>query len=756
MKKSDDIPTIDYKQIFEHSPAAKLIIAVDAPVYTILDVNRAYLMRTNSTREDLLGKSVFNVFPASPDDGISENIALTIDSFERAIQTKEPHTMYDYRYDIPVRGSDKFEERYWTTTNTPLLDEHGNVKCLIHSPVNTTAIHKMEERAQERLFSILMQAPVGIGIFMGPEFRVELVNPPLCELYGTSPEEMFGRPVFDVLKHAKGMGFEELLENVRITGETYIGESVSVPIVRKGALEEVYVNFVYEPFRENDGSISGVIAVATEVTEEVRIRMKLKEAEERTRLAISATGLGTFDLNYQTNELVTSTVFSEIYGFQRQATRDEYLKVVHPDDLYIHQLAHKHALESRRLQYELRLVWADKSIRWIRVEGKVIFEAGQASRLLGTVLDITDQVEAKKERQKLIKLVSDSEELLRNITSAVPTGLWMADSDGSVTYINQTWIEWTGQPYEAHLGRGWINVMVKEDRRHIASSLLQAARSKTVFEVEFRFLHVDGKIHWAVASGSPQYNEDGGFTGYIGALVDITDLKHLQQQKDDFIGIASHELKTPVTSIKAYTQVLERMMLKNGHGKDAELIRKLDSQVNRLTKLIEDLLDVTKLNSGKLQFNDRNFDFNDLVRELLEDLQRTTESHILISELAPTVTVFGDRERIGQVLTNLITNAIKYSPKSNQIIVRSTIVGNEIQLSVKDFGIGIPKANLGRVFEQFYRVSGDMQHTFPGLGLGLYITAEIIKREHGRIWVTSQEGKGSTFCFSLPLIKENT
>jgi len=120
------------------------------------------------------------------------------------------------------------------------------------------------------------------------------------------------------------------------------------------------------------------------------------------------------------------------------------------------------------------------------------------------------------------------------------------------------------------------------------------------------------------------------------------------------------------------------------------------------------------------------------------------------------VTVFGDRERIGQVLTNLITNAIKYSPKSNQIIVRSTIVGNEIQLSVKDFGIGIPKANLGRVFEQFYRVSGDMQHTFPGLGLGLYITAEIIKREHGRIWVTSQEGKGSTFCFSLPLIKENT
>lgn len=756
MKRLDDKKTIDYKQIFDHSPAAKLIIAADAPVFTILDVNEAYLLRTNSTRDDLVGKSVFSVFPANPDDLVSENIALTIDSFEKVIETRQPHTISDYRYDIPVRGSDKFEERYWTTTNTPILDEEGNVRYLIHSPVNTTALHTMEKRAQERLFSTLMQAPVGIGIFIGPEFRVELINPPLCKLFGTTPDEIFGKPVFDVLKHAKGRGFEDLLERVMKTGIPHVGEAVTVPLVRQGILEEVYVSFVYEPFRESDGTISGVISVATEVTEEVLIRMKLKEAEERTRLAVSATGLGTFDLHYETDDLVTSAVFAEIYGFEKPVSRAEYLKVVHPEDLYIHQQAHKRALETGNLQYELRLVWPDKSIRWIRVKGKVIYEGGHAVRLLGTVLDITEQVEAKQEQQKLIKLVSDSEELLRNITSAVPTGLWMADADGSVTYINQTWIEWTGMPYEAHLGRGWINGLVKDDRRMIASSLIQAARSRAVFEVEFRFHHVDGKIHWAVASGSPQYNEEGEFTGYIGALVDITDLKHLQQQKDDFIGIASHELKTPVTSIKAYTQVLERMMLKSGKERDAELIRKLDSQVDRLTKLIEDLLNVTKLNSGKLQFNDRHFDFNELVRELLEDLQRTTENHVLIPKLAPTVIVFGDRERIGQVITNLITNSIKYSPNADKIIIKSAVVGNDIQLCVKDFGIGIPEANLSRVFEQFYRVSGDMQHTFPGLGLGLYITSEIIKRENGKIWVSSQEGKGSTFCFSLPLVEEST
>jgi signal transduction histidine kinase len=233
--------------------------------------------------------------------------------------------------------------------------------------------------------------------------------------------------------------------------------------------------------------------------------------------------------------------------------------------------------------------------------------------------------------------------------------------------------------------------------------------------------------------------------------VDITEQKYLQQQKDDFIGIASHELKTPVTSVKAYTQVLERMLQKKGDTKEANMIKKMDAQLNRLTSLIGDLLDVTKINSGKLQFNNQEFDFNAILDELIEDLQRTTGKHTIVKNFVPGGIVFGDKERIGQVVTNLITNAIKYSPHADKVIVHTTIDEKEITLCVQDFGIGIATKNLDKVFEQFYRVSGEMQHTFPGLGLGLYISSEIIKREGGRIWVTSEEGKGSTFCFALPL-----
>ncbi|BAU54420.1 PAS domain S-box protein [Mucilaginibacter gotjawali] len=753
------VPEGGYKDIFNCSPATILVMDIDAPFYTILDVNEAYLNATNSTREELVGKSVFGAFPANPTDEVSKNIERTIFSFEQAIQTKKSHTMYNYRYDIPIRGTDKFEERWWTTTNTPILDERGDVVYFIHSPANVTELIKLGEREKagvealknqrKQLYSTFMQAPVGIAIFKGPDYVVELINPPLCELYGQTPEGMIGKPVFEVLTHAKGLGFEELLDDVRLTGKPFRGHDLPAPIYRNGKLETVYLDFVYEPFREDDGSISGVIAVATEVTEQVYARQQLEEAEERARLAVDAVGLGTFDLNLLTGEMITSKQFANIFGYDEPVSRHEYVKVFHPADLESRKKAHEAALDAGKLLYEARVIWPDKSTHWVKVEGKVYYDtAGKALRILGTLLDITGQKKAKE-------ALAESEQLLRSITSAAPTTLWMSDEYGLITYVNQTWIDWTGMPFEAHIGTKWTGHIVEEDKENAAEKFENALLNRSMYEVEFRINHIDGTTHWCVANGRPQYRRDGSFSGYIGACVDITEQKYMQQQKDDFIGIASHELKTPVTSLKAYTQVLERMLQKKGDVREAEMIGRMDGQLNRLTSLIGDLLDVTKINSGKLQFNNQEFDFNTALEDLLEDLQRTTTKHTIVKKLVPAGLIHGDKERIGQVITNLVTNAIKYSPHSDKIIVYTTINDNELTLCVQDFGIGIAKKNLNKVFEQFYRVSGEMQHTFPGLGLGLYISSEIIKREGGRIWVTSEEGKGSTFCFALPIANRN-
>ncbi len=237
------------------------------------------------------------------------------------------------------------------------------------------------------------------------------------------------------------------------------------------------------------------------------------------------------------------------------------------------------------------------------------------------------------------------------------------------------------------------------------------------------------------------------------AIEDITERQQLEQQKDEFVSIASHELKTPITSVKAYTQILGQRFRKAKDMKSVELIEKMDSQLDKLTDLIGDLLDVTKIEAGRIQFHESHFDFNDLVEETVEELQRTTEKHQIKQELQPSRMVYGDRDRLGQVLINFLTNAIKYSPHANKIIVSTLVDKDNVTLRVQDFGVGLSLEDQAKVFDRFYRVGGSDQATYPGLGLGLYIASDIIKRHKGRVWVESLKAKGSTFCFSLPMTK---
>jgi signal transduction histidine kinase len=227
-------------------------------------------------------------------------------------------------------------------------------------------------------------------------------------------------------------------------------------------------------------------------------------------------------------------------------------------------------------------------------------------------------------------------------------------------------------------------------------------------------------------------------------------LKELGRQKDEFMAIASHELKTPVTSIKLYAQLLHRRFAKLKDEKSAESIEKIDGQINKLVNLINDLLDVTKIEEGKLQFNMADFDMNQLIHELVSEMQLMTK-HKIIVELNQENIVSADRERIGQVLTNFISNAAKYSPNAKKIIVKASQDTKKVVVSVTDFGMGLTPKEQAIVFERFNRAGQDGPGGMPGLGLGLYISKEIITRHKGEIWVESKKGKGSTFYFSLPV-----
>src|ERR1017187_727799 len=266
--------------------------------------------------------------------------------------------------------------------------------------------------------------------------------------------------------------------------------------------------------------------------------------------------------------------------------------------------------------------------------------------------------------------------------------------------------------------------------------------------VEHRFLQKNEEWAWIESTITNLLNEPA-VRGIVVNFRNVTERVMLERQKDDFVSIATHELKTPVTSIKAYAQILFRRFNKEGNTAAAGMIEKMDGQLNKLIGLIGDLLDVTKIESGRLQMHEGLYAFNGLITEIAEELQRTTDDHRIILNLDSDIEIYGDRERVGQVLTNLITNAIKYSPRSKDIFVSTISNSESVTVQVKDHGIGISKESQENVFERFYRVSGPENQSFPGLGLGLYISREIIQRQGGKIWVESEKNNRSTFCFCL-------
>jgi signal transduction histidine kinase len=276
---------------------------------------------------------------------------------------------------------------------------------------------------------------------------------------------------------------------------------------------------------------------------------------------------------------------------------------------------------------------------------------------------------------------------------------------------------------------------------------MQTAKEKGYAEDERWHQRRDGSKFYA--SGVMRAICNPELSGYVKIARDITQQKILEQQKDDFIAIASHELRTPLTGIKAYIEILHEMQQEGGTI-EADLFKKLDDQVDRLIELVRSLLDTSKLAQGQLALSPENFNLNELVAERVQEMKLTTGIHKIKLASKGDAFVTADKKRIDEVLTNLISNAIKYSPKGGEIIIKLAKTTEGIQVSVRDNGMGVPEDLKNKIFDRFYRVRNAQVNTFPGLGLGLYIASIIIHQHGGRIWLDSTLNKGSTFYFLLP------
>lgn len=339
---------------------------------------------------------------------------------------------------------------------------------------------------------------------------------------------------------------------------------------------------------------------------------------------------------------------------------------------------------------------------------------------------------------------------LVQILETIPQITFTATPEGSITYFNEVFLEYAGMTLADAVDQGWESLLKPEVVKHVEEQWKHARETGDAFRMELQLKRrKDNMYRWHLVRLTAIKNKNGQVASWVGTAVDFHDQKIRDLEKGEFMSIASHELKTPLTTAKAYLQLLEQNLDKSDET-NLQYAKKVGTSIVRLNDLISELMDASKIQNGKLDLNIAPFDFNEMLSSAVEEAQFVSPRHAILKTGEIKQPVMGDRQRLKQVVVNLLTNAVKYSPQSDKVFIEAAQIDQEVKVSVKDAGIGIRKENIEKIFDLYYREEGRPTHV-SGLGVGLAIADKVIKGHNGTIWVESEPEKGSTFSFSVPI-----
>ncbi|GHO87590.1 PAS domain S-box protein [Dictyobacter formicarum] len=430
-------------------------------------------------------------------------------------------------------------------------------------------------------------------------------------------------------------------------------------------------------------------------------------------------------------------------------THDEAvsLQFVHPEDRERVLALQRQALETGEpYEFEYRLRERQPgTYRWFLSRGVPLRnEERQVVQWFGTCTDIQRQ----KQTEDALR---QSQERVNHLMNSSVIGIFFAEDD-VVVEGNNTFLRMTGYNRDELCRRciNWGSFTLPTSKPSLFQQVHQelvVQQDTTPFEAEL--VCKDGSRLDVLMGGVAFHGE---VLQGIGFLLDNSARKELEQRKDHFLGMVSHELKTPLTSLKLQTQLLRKQLGKQGIYNADTVLSRMEAQLNMVTRLVGELLDLSKIQAGTLEYAQETVNLDDVLQEVVDIVQQMQTTHtIVVHRAASPPLLVGDKDRLEQMLLNLISNAIKYSPGANTIEVDIKVSEEAVTLSVHDQGIGIPQEQREKIFERFYRAVAPHQRAFPGLGMGLYIVAEIVKYHGGSITMESEMGKGSTFQVTLPL-----
>lgn len=605
-------------------------------------------------------------------------------------------------------------------------------------------------------------APIGLAQF-DLQGRFLQVNDRLCDILGCSRDRLVAQTFQEIT-------FPDDLPNcLELTARLAANEIPNYCVEKRFVRPDgsvVWTRITVSAVRNGDGTISFFIGAAEDVTAQVVAAQALRTAEERLRTALDASMIGTFRFDVRRNTLDWADGLDRVFGSGEHRTLEQFLAVMHPDDRP-HLLAAytKSASEGADLEEEFRVVWPDGSVHWLHDRGRTFLGGdGRAEYIIGAITDITNH-------KRMEQVIAEREAQFRTLANSIPQLAWIAHPDGSRSWFNERWYEYTGASSEEMSGFGWMGVHASAtDAEHVLAAQRTAFARGGSWQDTVALRRADGEHRWFLSCAMPVLGPTGTVRQWFGTNTDITDRKSAEDEREQMLraaeqaraeaehstairqqvlGFVAHDLRSPLQAVLlASSALLDLPHTPEQQRRRAEMIKRCAKEMDRL---IADLLDASRMEAGTFAVRLESMDVGSVLAEILERCQpaaRTRDVHLQSELEADLGEIRGDEQRFGQAISNLVTNAIKFTPAGGCVCVRARRRGAQVEIVVQDTGCGIATDALPSIFDRFWQAN----RTSGGAGLGLAIVKGIVESHGGEIAVESTEGHGTTFRILVPSV----
>ncbi|TDH18417.1 PAS domain S-box protein [Segetibacter sp. 3557_3] len=761
---------------------APVIIGYVRGVNYIIELANEGLLEVWGKTSEVIGKPLVEAIPELKEQGFTALL-------DKVRTTGEP--FYAYEYPITLERNGKPEVLYFDFVYKPFYESDQDNKATGVISVGHNVTEQVELR--QKFKSVVQQVQHPILIFKGKDMVLEVANDALFKLWKVD-ESAIGKTFLEILPEMKGQGFPELLMNVFYTGEVFQGyETPALFEEEGGTTRTVYFNFTYQPYREHDGRITGVLVLATDVTDQVMAKREvekgqaaLKQSKERFDLVTKATQDAVWDWDLTRNEATWNESITTLFGYTPNEvlqTPDWWYAQLHTDDRDrvvsdLNRLLAGGSSGGNAWSAEYRFLCADGTYKTVYHRGFVQHDdTGKAIRMIGSMQDIT----ARKQYELSIK---ESEYKWQQLANAVPAFVWTAAADGRIDFLNQLWYSYTGYTKEQSMDFGWSTTLHPDDVDNCLRIWNEARSAQVFYEVDVRYRSRDGNYRWFVARGVPIKNDGSEVVAWYGTSTDIHEQKLLSENLEklvtertaalkrsndslkEFAYVASHDMKEPIRKINYFSDKLKTQLADKMEAEDFRLFERMQQASRRMANLIDDLLAYSEASQGTAEMD--NIDLNSKLKLVLEDLELEVQEKGATIKVNHLPVIKGNRRQFQQLFQNLVSNAIKYSKEeeSPEIHIFSEVVnGGDFStrfpaiaadrqyhlIVVKDSGIGFAQEDAERIFNVFTRLHG--HSAYRGTGVGLSIVRKVVENHNGYIWAESSPGEGSTFKMLLPAVE---